>query len=190
MIKINLLPQQSRSRVSNSAKQMTAIAVLAILALVAVLGANFWLAGNVSELENKKTSLKNEYKRLEIRVSKVKDLQKEVDALQDKIAVIRDIRKRQGLPVVYVNQIVEALPASRIWFESFALDNNGRISISGVALDNQSFADYVKVLRQASHIRQVVTQETSRESIQGHDFISFQFRIEAAAPTEEEKEDS
>jgi type IV pilus assembly protein PilN len=190
MIRINLLPQQSRSRVSNAVKQMTLISVLVFLALIAVLGANFWLGGKVSGLEDKKASLEQEHKRLEIRVSKVKDLQKEVDALQDKIAVIRDIRKRQGLPVIYINQIVSALPTSKIWFESFNLDSNGHISVSGVALDNQSFAGYVRDLRQASHIREVITQQTSRQQVQGYDLVGFQCRIVAASPPPDKEGES
>jgi len=190
MIRINLLPQQSRSKVSNAVKQMTLISVVVVLALVGVLGANFWLGGKVSGLEDKKASLKREHKRLEIRVSKVKDLQKEVDALRDKIAVIRDIRKRQGLPVIYINQIVRALPTSKIWFESFNLESNGRISISGVAMDNQSFAGYVRDLRQASHIREVITQQTSRKVVRGYDLVGFQCRIVAAPPTPDKKGES
>ncbi|MFO7818532.1 MAG: PilN domain-containing protein [Thermodesulfobacteriota bacterium] len=179
MIKINLLPQQSRSKVSNSAKQMVLLAVLLFFVLVSVLGVNFWIGGRLADMQSRKSSLKKQYNKLESQVKEVKGLKKEVDALRDKIKVIRDIRKKQGLPIIYIDQVVKVLPGNRIWLDSFSLSAKGQMSLSGVALDNQSFAQYVKKLRQSEYIQEVVTEQTSRKQVNGYDLVGFDCRIEA-----------
>ncbi len=188
MIKINLLPQTSRGKVSNTTKQVVLIGIAFLVALGVVLGANFWLGGNLTELKKQRTSLRKLDKKLESRVKKVKELEKDVEALKDKIKAIRKIREKQGLPVSYIEEIVRVLPASRIWFKSFRLNRSGEIEISGVAMDNQSFAQYVARLRKADYIRDVITKQTSRRTIQGYDLVGFDCEVLAQPATEVSKE--
>ena len=61
-----------------------------------------------------------------------------------------------------------------MWLETFTLNANGNIALTGVALDNQVFARYVEDLRASNYIAIVNTQRTSRQTVDGLDLVSFQ----------------
>ncbi|NLV97450.1 MAG: PilN domain-containing protein, partial [Desulfovibrionales bacterium] len=84
-----------------------------------------------------------------------------------------------GLPVRYIDEIVTHIPEDKLWFETFTLNANGAISLSGIVLDNQAFAAYVESLRVSNFIANVNTQRTSRRTVDGRGLIAFQCSVTA-----------
>jgi type IV pilus assembly protein PilN len=135
-----------------------------------------------SELDSLKTSIatKTQTRSLLLKeVAIVNNVIQELKDIEGRIKIIKDIRLRQGLPVKYIDEIVVNMPKDKMWFETFSLNANGNIALSGVALDNQVFASYVEKLRLSKYIKFVDTRRTSRRAIQGLGLVSFQCSVMA-----------
>jgi type IV pilus assembly protein PilN len=179
MIKINLLPQQKRSKSTNVEKGFAFFVLGLILMFGAIYAVDYYYS---SELDSLKTSIatKTQTRSLLLKeVAIVNNVIQELKDIEGRIKIIKDIRLRQGLPVKYIDEIVVNMPKDKMWFETFSLNANGNIALSGVALDNQVFASYVEKLRLSKYIKFVDTRRTSRRAIQGLGLVSFQCSVMA-----------
>lgn len=114
---------------------------------------------------------------LEVQVARVNTVLNELSDIENRIQIIKDVRKKQGLPVKYIDEIVINIPQNKMWLETFTVSSSGAIVLTGVALDNQAFAAYVESLRASNYIANVNTQRTSRRSVDGLGLISFQCSV-------------
>ncbi len=179
MIKINLLPQQKRAKVTHAEKDIAVLILVLIVIGASIFGVDFYFSSQISELQaavESKTAIK---KQLEEKVKNVNTILEDLDKLKSRVKIIKDVRLRQGLPVRYIDELIVNIPKNKMWVEGFTLNANGQITLSGVALDNQSFAHYVEKLRESKYIAQVDTQRTSRKTIDGLGLISFQCSVTA-----------
>jgi type IV pilus assembly protein PilN len=185
MIRINLLPKQKRVSVTNVEKEVVLYILLIVLMMAGIFSFNIWMQEQVGALRAEKSQKESLRGSLQAKVDKVNTIKKELDEIQRKIKIIKEVRTRQGLPIQYIDEVVRSLPAEKIWFETFQLDGKGAIAIKGVAMDNQAFALYVNNLRQSPFIASVVTQRTSRREIQGLGLVEFSFNVKAQEPKEQ-----
>lgn len=179
MITINLLPQQTREKTTHFEKDIVFILTFLVLIGAAIFGTNYYISEKISNLKysiEQKTITKAQ---LEIQLNKINQHLKDIETLNTRIKMIKDIRLRQGLPVKYIDELVINLPKDKLWIEKFSLNANGQITLSGVALDNQSFADYVEKIRASKYIALVDTQRTSRTTVSGLGLISFDCSVVA-----------
>jgi type IV pilus assembly protein PilN len=182
MIRINLLPKQKRVSVTNVEKEIVLYVLLIVLMLAAIFSFNILISERISALTAEKRQKEGLRASLQVEVDKVNSIKRELDEIQRKIEIIREVRARQGLPIQYIDEVVRTLPADKIWFETFQLDGNGAIAIKGVAMDNQAFALYVNSLRQSPFISSVDTHRTLRREIQGLGLVEFSFNVKAQGP--------
>jgi len=179
MIKINLLPQQKRSKSSGIEKG----AVFFVLGIILLIGSVFvvdsFFSSQLAEL-NASVAAKTQTKQmLEKEVAIVNSVIKELADIEGRIKIIKNVRLRQGLPVKYIDEIIVNMPPNKMWFETFTLNSNGNIALSGIALDNQVFASYVEKLRLSKYIAAIDTRQTSRRDIDGLGLISFECSVKA-----------
>ena len=179
MIKINLLPRSKRVKASHAGKEAVIFFLGVIVLFVGVWGVNCWLNAEIKQLQALEQEKQAEKTRLFVKVARVNKLKKELESVQIKIKIIKEIRQAQNLPIHYIDELISNLPESKIWFESFNLDKGGRINLRGVALDNQIFAYYVQKLRSSPYIKEVRTLRTSRRKILTYDLVEFQCQIMA-----------
>ncbi|MFP4315320.1 MAG: PilN domain-containing protein [Desulfovibrionales bacterium] len=185
MIRINLLPKQKRVSVSNVEKEVVLYVLLVILMIVGSFSVNVWVTQRLDVLRAEVSSKQSLRNSLRAKVNKVNEIKKELADIERKIQIIKEVRDKQGLPIRYVDEVVRTLPAEKIWFESFTLNEDGSISIRGVSVDNQAFALYVQNLRSSPFISSVVTQRTSRREIQGLGLVEFSCNIVAQPSSEQ-----
>lgn len=179
MIKINLLPQHRRVRVTNVHKDASLFLLGLIILGASIFGTDYYFSAQKHDLETLVQDRTQTKKLLEAQVAKVDAIQKELEKLKGRVEIIKDVRLRQGLPVRYIDEIASNIPQERMWLESFTLGANGNISLTGVALDNQVFASYVEDLRSSVYIGSVDTQRTSRQAVDGLDLVFFQCSVMA-----------
>ena len=179
MIKINLLPQQKRSKSTNIEKSAVFFGLGIILLIASVFAVDYYFNAHLAVL-NASVAEKTQTKTLlEKEVAKVNGILQELKDIEGRIQTIKDVRLRQGLPVRYIDEIVTNMPQNRIWVETFTVSANGKISLSGVALDNQAFVSYVEKLRLSKYIASVDTRRTSRRAIGGLGLVSFECSVTA-----------
>lgn len=179
MITINLLPQQTRAKSTNVQKDIVLFVLGLFMVVCSIFAVDYYFTSEIAQLNaqiEQKTAIRSS---LEQQVGHVNVVLNELASIDGRIKIIKDVRVRQGLPVKYIDEIFLNVPVNKMWIESFTLNPNGSISLSGVALDNQSFASYVEKLRTSNYISTVDTQRTSRFAVNGLGLISFQCSIMA-----------
>ena len=179
MIKINLLPQQKRSKSTNVEKGAVFFILAILLMLGSVYGVDYYFSSELSTLQSSVAEKQQTRALLEKEVAIVNSVIQELKDIETRIKVIKDIRLRQGLPVKYIDEIVVNLPKDKMWFETFTINANGNIALSGVALDNQVFASYVERLRLSKYIKVVDTRRTSRRAVDGLGLVAFECSVMA-----------
>lgn len=189
MIKINLLPQQKRSKVSNIYKEL-----VLFLCILVLLGVGAWLTQSrlnekINDLQQERQQKQTIKTKLQSKMGRIQKLEKQLADVKERISAIRDIRDQQSLPVRYIDVLVSRLPEEKVWFETLQLDNKGKMDLRGVALDNQAYAYYVENLRKSSYIQGINLKRTSRKDVQGMGLVEFQCQIQAGRKKEAAKED-
>lgn len=179
MIKINLLPQQKRSKSTNVEKGAVFFVLAIMLMLGSVYGVDYYFSAELSTLQSSVAAKQQTRALLEKEVAIVNSVIQELKDIETRIKVIKDIRLRQGLPVKYIDEVVVNMPKDKMWFETFTINANGNIALSGVALDNQVFASYVERLRLSKYIKVVDTRRTSRRAVDGLGLVAFECSVMA-----------
>jgi type IV pilus assembly protein PilN len=179
MIKINLLPQQKRTKATNIEKSFVIFALGVVLVLGSVFAVDYFFSSQLAELNAGVAARTQTKQLLEKEVAKVNETIQALKDIEGRIKIIKDVRLRQGLPVKYIDEIVVNMPQNKMWVETFNIDANGNIALTGVALDNQAFVTYVERLRLSKYIASVDTRRTSRRAIDGLGLVSFECSVKA-----------
>ena len=179
MIKINLLPQQKRTKTTNIEKSFVDFALRGVLVLGSVFGVDYFFSSQLGELNEGVAARTQTKKLLEKEVAKVNETIQALKDIEGRVKVIKDVRLRQGLPVKFIDEIVVNMPQNKMWVETFTVDSKGNIALTGVALDNQAFVSYVERLRLSKYIASVDTRRTSRRAIDGLGLVSFECSVKA-----------
>ncbi len=179
MIKINLLPQQKRTKTTNIEKSFVYFVFGVVLVIGSVFGVDYFFSSQLAELNASVASKTQTKTLLEKEVARVNQTIQALKDIESRVKVIKDVRLRQGLPVKYIDKIVVNMPQNKLWVETFNVDANGNIALSGVALDNQAFVSYVERLRLSKYIASVDTRRTSRRAIDGLGLVSFECSVKA-----------
>ncbi len=177
MISINLLPEKSRTRVANVEKELILFTLMLILLFIGMSFTQRWIshqAQTARELKEQKTAQKLELLK---KIGTLNQLEKKTQELQAYIQAIKFIRAEQSRPVRFLDELASKLPPDKIWFESLDLNQAKHIDLTGVALDNQVFADYVRKLRTSPYIQDVILHQTSQKKIEEYNLVAFRCRI-------------
>ncbi len=177
MIKINLYPESKKSKLVFSIKLEVGIYLAVLLVLVlSMLYVTSILNSNINSLTEQKRQKQRINRILLKKVSTIREYKKQIKILKQKIKIIKKIRKKQNLPVIYLTELVKKFIRNKLWFTYLTLNSN-RIYIRGVALDNQILADYIKALRQSPYVQQIDLRRSSKKQIRGYDLITFSFSL-------------
>jgi type IV pilus assembly protein PilN len=172
MIKINLLKARKEKKKIGVRKEM----ILFILSMVVVLGlllvAHWYITGEkdktVAQINNTKKEIEY-YKSLRVEFEKAKEQQK---ILQDKLNVINLLRKEKSSSAKVLDELSIDKP-DKVYFESVKKDG-ARLGIEGVALDDETVANFMTNLRKSKLFKNVdliVTEQIEVSKIPLKKFI-------------------
>jgi type IV pilus assembly protein PilN len=160
MIRINLLSTRE-IEAELGRRQDIVVAVLGIggtLALcVAVL---LFQLFRTTMLQRELTNLRAEIASIEGSAKEVAQLQATIASLKQKVTVIENLSKKKVGPV----RVMESLSASapeRLWVTEFK-ENGGNLTLNGMAVDNQTVADFMKALQGTQYFRDVELVEAAQ----------------------------
>ncbi len=176
MIKINLLPYQKASKVKRKQafEAQILLAILVFVGLTAGLGF-FWLALNDS-IDNQRTTrdqVKVQLEDLKKKVKEVEDLEERKKLVEEKIAIIAQLKKNQQGPVRVLDELSSHLP-SRVWLVSLSQTSNA-FDLDGRAVTNFEIVDYFNKLKTSPFISDLELVE-SRQGAEGGLTI-YQFKM-------------
>jgi type IV pilus assembly protein PilN len=149
MIEINLLPVRAARRMESIRLQISVAALTLFLVIVCII----LLQANLKKRENavdKQTALvQEEIAKLEKVVGEIEKLKQERAKLEQKRAVIRDLDRGRMRAAYILGELSQRTP-EKIWIES--LDKSGKsLKITGVALDNETIANFMMVLERSKY---------------------------------------
>ena len=172
MIKINLLLARKEKKKAGIRKEFI-ILILSIVLLVVILDViHYLLEKEKSDTQAKISQTKKEiayYKSLATEVLKAKEAQK---VLQDKLNVINSLRKEKSGPAKVLDELSIDKP-EKIHFESVKKEGS-RLGIEGIALDDETIANFMTNLRKSKlfkNVDLVVSERVEQSQIKLKKFI-------------------
>ncbi len=158
MIKINLLPKESRKRVGLG-QQIFFMVTLLILNFVGIGFYWSYLNTTIEEKKREKSAIQQRLDELKRVIAEIEAFEQRRAALEAKLAVIERLKKEQQMPVRFMNELYLTLEED-LWLKncgengSFA-SPEATINIVGTALSNPVIAEYVRRLQRSSYFTDV-----------------------------------
>ena len=151
MIQINLLPVRAERRKEFIRKQLS-IAALTLLFTVAVMGLFFYrIQSQYKQTESTLQRTNKQIKQLEPIIKKIEQYKAQKEEISKKIAVIIDLDRYRLAPVVILSDLNRLRP-EKLWFSSLK-ENGQHLTISGVAIDNETIVSFLNNLKQSAPLK-------------------------------------
>ena len=159
MIRVNLLPvKQIKAEVSRRRDLIIGGTALGFTALI-ILGAYIYQSYRISKLQNEIATARGEIKALDVRVKEFGELQKKLKDFESKHKIIEDLNQRKAGPVHVMESLSAATPPT-LWLTEFK-ETGGKLVITGLAVDNQTVANFLKALATFHYFKDVELVETT-----------------------------
>jgi type IV pilus assembly protein PilN len=169
MIRINLLPYVSEKKKESAKNQV----IIFLVYLALIIGAIYWynshLNGVIADLNAKIDYTKKELDRYQKIVAKVEEIRKQLELLNQKLAVIDDLNAGRGASFRLLDNMTDMIVKERMWLTRFEAveritvitTGSGKnakreekvethLTIEGIALDNKTVADFMTQLEDAT----------------------------------------
>ena len=160
MIKINLLPTKKKAP-----KKVTELQQQLILGtlILGVLFAGMWfywqnLSNKINSLQKTKAVAEARIREQNKMLDEVKTVEAQRKAVNDKIAIIEQLKKNQDRLVRLLDELSKALPTG-VNLISLG-ENKGQINIEGTAFTNNDVVHFIDNLKASPHFADVFLQET------------------------------
>jgi len=160
MIRINLLPFKALQAEVTRQREITIGAVVLGSVLVLLAAAHLYQSYALTQLEKELVGLRSDIQALNVKVKQVGDLQTKIKDLKGKNKIIEDLNKKKSGPVLVMESLSTATPAS-LWLTDMR-ESGGNLTMNGVAVDNQTVADFMRALTASKYFSTVELVETTQ----------------------------
>ncbi len=160
MIRINLLPVREIEAKFGRRQEFILAGLFVGLTIVLILGVYLFQSTRLSSLKNDFAQLRKEVEVLNAQVKGMEGIEKRIGVLKSKIKVIEDLNKKKTGPVRVMENLSSATP-SRLWLTQFK-ETGGALSLNGLAVDNQTIAEFLKALSSSVYFNNVELVETTQ----------------------------
>ena len=179
MIRINLLPYRAAKKKENIRRQVS----IFLLSVVVVSLLVYWYN---SSLNNKIDTIRTDISNTQAQVAKYKkinqeitEIKKKLDLLERKIQVIKSLEADRKVPVQTMDGLYQLLVQKRMWYTR--IEHTGQnIKVNGIALDNQTVADYMTRVEKSDSFQSVRLAAIKRHKFQGQEMNLKQFEVNFA----------
>jgi type IV pilus assembly protein PilN len=176
MIRINLLPAQEAARAAGR-RQELAVAILAAGALVLLLVlAHTWQRARIIGANRALRQVNQQLTDIQGPYADVTRLEQQKQELREKLRVIAQLEAKKVGPVRILSELSEATP-DKLWLTEFA-DTAGTLKLTGLGVDEQTVADFLRRLGALPLFRTVDLDETSQVDQDGAKMKKFVIRAQ------------
>ena len=187
MVYINLLPIREIKKRIKAIQQLSMFGTIFICLLIALGAYWFYQTNIVSALANEITSLDAEKKSYNKILAQIAKLEQDKKLIENKINVIKELQKTKALTVHVLDEIAKLTPSKGMWLNS--LNQTGMtVNLTGMALDNQTIAKYMKTLTKSDFISNVNLTGTTLTAFAGRNLKSFTLSCSLVLPEADEPE--
>jgi type IV pilus assembly protein PilN len=175
MLKINLLPIRQLKRRAKAQSQLMGMAALFVLTLLVIFLVGYLQYQKVNGLEKDISSLNVKKQSYTPTLNKIAQLKKDREELNKKTEIIKQLKVDSSLTVHVIDEIAAKLDNQRMWLESLQ-QQGGSLSLSGVALDNQTIAQFMDNLKTSPFVKDVSLTNSSLKVVSGRNLKGFELR--------------
>lgn len=142
MAHVNLLPWRAERRKQREREFYMQLGASFVVALGVLLLWMFWMDQRIDNQNDRNAYLQTEIKQLDVRIAKIKDLEKVRQHLLARKQIIEQLQADRSQMVHLFDELVKTIPSSA---RLTALKQNGQsMSLDGVAQSNDSVANYMR----------------------------------------------
>ena len=154
MIRINLLPYRAARKKENIRFQLNVFIGSIVFAFLAVFWYNSMLNGSISDLNAEIASTREQVTKYQAINKEIEEIKRTLAVIEKKIEVIKSLERDRKAPVQNLDSIYQLLVEKRMWYSQIEEKGNS-FKISGVAIDNQTVADYMTRIEKSERFQNV-----------------------------------
>jgi type IV pilus assembly protein PilN len=178
VIRINLLPVREVAAEAGRRQETRLIVLGAVLVGALLLAAETGSRVRMVPVRNQHEVLRKELKELEAKATELSDLERRRAELDDKLKTIAALEQKRVGPVHVMADLSDAAPTN-VWLIEFT-ENRGAATITGMALDNQTIATFMRNLGSSKYFTNVDLVETTQAEEDGLQLKRFVVRTRLA----------
>ena len=142
MAHVNLLPWRAARRKQREREFYMQLGAAFAVAVVVLLIWISWMNARIDNQNDRNAYLQDQIKQVDVRIAKIKDLEKVRDHLLARKKIIEQLQADRSQMVHLFDELVKTIPSS---VRLSGLKQNGQsMSLDGVAQSNASVADYMR----------------------------------------------
>ena len=187
MIRINLLPIRQLKKRAKARNQVFLAILVFVLFLAAMGGVAYLQLMKVSSIQNNIASLNQEIDKLKPVLAQIKKLEEAQKEIERKSAVIDKLKADSSLTVRVLDEVANIIDTERMWLLDLS-QQGGSLSLNGVALDNQTVAEFMDNLKLSPFVSNVELTDSSLKKIAGRDLKSFSLSCSVSQPVPQSQE--
>ena len=147
MAHVNLLPWRAERRKQREREFYMQLVTAFVVGVGVMLLWIFWMNQRIDNQNERNTYLQNEIKQLDVRIAKIKDLEKVREHLLARKQIIEQLQADRSQMVHLFDELVKTIPSSS---RLTGLKQSGQaLSLDGVAQSNASVAEYMRNIEQS-----------------------------------------
>jgi len=173
MIRLNLLPFRAARKKENVRRQVSVIILSLIFAIIVMSYLFVTLNNKISDLNVKIKETNIEVKKYNKINKKIAGIKKKLNILKKKKKVIDSLELNRKEPVRLLDAMTKLIVARRMYFKSFSSKGN-TVKVSGIAIDNQTVADFMSRLQKSRLFRSVKLGPIKQKRVKKANLKTFQ----------------
>jgi type IV pilus assembly protein PilN len=180
MIHINLLPVRAAQKKEKLRSQIFVTVLVLILTLVACAAVYASLLVKVDDVKDEIASKEAQIRTLKKVLGEVTQYKKKKEELAGKLEILEQLKAGKSGPVHLLDELSIVLP-DRVWLTSFK-EAGGGVTISGVGMNEDVVAMFLKKLEQSPYYKNVELQVIEQSSQAGVKTNKFSLVAKVEAP--------
>jgi len=176
MIRINLLPYRAARKKENVRRQLNIFIGSVIIIFGLIYLVNLYLGNQIKSLNAEIASTREQVAKYQQINKEIAEIKQKLAVLDRKIGVISSLQQDRKVPVQNLDSLYQLVVEKRMWYTLLAESGNS-LKISGIAVDNQTVADYLKRLEKSDRFTNVKLASIKQHKAQNENLNLKQFDI-------------
>jgi type IV pilus assembly protein PilN len=175
MIRINLVRGKRKKR-----RELNVGSMWIALPLVVLAGTLYFhttVSGRISRLDADIVKANADIERLKKEIGEVEKFKARKAELQKKVDIISNLQKGRTGPVRHFEALSAAIP-EKCWIDTLSVKDE-KVTLSGIALNNYTIANFMTALGQTGRFRDVVLGAAEQTTMAGVKLVKFNLTFQA-----------
>jgi type IV pilus assembly protein PilN len=176
MIRINLLPYRAARKKENIRIQVNVFIGSIIIVALLIWFFNSHLNGRIDQLDGQISDTKAQIAKYKSQMDEIAEIKKKLALLDRKIKVIESLEADRKAPVQNMDSFYHLLVEKRMWYDKIE-EKNVDFVVTGVALDNQTVADYMTRIEKSDRFQNVRLASVKQHTLKGKELKLKKFEV-------------